>query len=169
MRSARSISFSRFSISCRERGWLRWGASRQQLVVNTVPLPSLSIDPPSSTKSLWSSYRPSTMPFSYRLRLMELSRDASNFSPHPLKRKSSSVRGPSSAFLSFSEMKAWSLAHVSLVGHWCSVTLFICSSESLPHSILSTSFVSGATIISGSYLVMASAISTYVLFISSRQ
>ena len=56
------------------------------VVVKIVPLPSLSIEPPSSTKSRQSLYSPSTMPASYILRLMALSLVAGNFSPQPLNR-----------------------------------------------------------------------------------
>ena len=47
--------FSCDSMSSLSSGWLRCGANRQLLVVNTVPSPSLSTEPPSSTKSRCSS------------------------------------------------------------------------------------------------------------------
>jgi len=71
------------------------------------------MEPPSNTKSRQSTYSPLIF-LSWKIRwLMALSRAAGNFSPQPLKQKSSSLRPPSS---STSEMKPWSRAHVSLVG-----------------------------------------------------
>ena len=62
---------------------------------------------------------------------------AANFSPHPLKQKSSRRRGWELSFdalFAMSEIGATSRAQVSLLSQVKSVTRFICSSVSLPFS-----------------------------------
>ena len=143
-------------------GWLRWGASRHPEVVNTVPRPSLSIAPPSSTKSVWSSYAPSISPAAYRLRFMALSFAASNLSPQPLKRKSSNLlRLPS-----VSEMNAWSRAQVSSVGQARVNMLRMMASPASRLMAARASSGSGATMSSRSRRAISLAICTYVAVIS---
>ena len=92
--SAPSQQRSRCSISSRLRSPFRLGDSRHSDVVRITPLPSLSIEPPSSTKPRRLQYEPPSSPASYIRRVMRLSRLAANLSPQALNLKSFTITSP---------------------------------------------------------------------------
>ena len=86
---------------------------RHSLVVSSVPLPSLSMEPPSRTKFKLFEYSPLNIPESKRRDVIRLSLSAANFRPQPLNLKSLTTgRFPRSVV-----MEQVSRAQVSFVGH----------------------------------------------------
>ncbi len=91
---------------------LRLGDRRHSAVVSSVPLPSVSILPPSRTNPMRLTYSAFSLPLSTRWVVMRLSLSAANFIPQALNLKSSDCRQPSFSIV----MGPKSRAHVSLVG-----------------------------------------------------
>ena len=111
-RFAPSRSASARSRPARSRCGLRFGLSRQAVVVSSVPAPSLSMLPPSST-SPGTRTGARNSPAAARPRLTRLSWSAANFRPQALKPKSSTTGASSSSAV----IGPKSRAQVSFVGN----------------------------------------------------
>lgn len=123
------------SISTRFICPFRLGESRHSEVVSNVPMPSLSMEPPSRTNPKRFTYFPFITSDSTARRVIKLSLSDANFNPHPLNLKSSRDTPSASSRV----MAPWSRAQVSFVSHFRKRTFPYSpcrESVSSPHPVL---------------------------------